>query len=123
MANKKIISIVLCAAVAMSLAACSSSSNEEETTTAETTTTEETTVETEPTGRPYDQAANEEFEEEKMYEVIKDCEGFEDMEATTPAEFFEGQSIVGVSTDGYYIMQDSGYIIPADCLQEMDLGE
>ena len=120
MANKKLISIILCASVAMSLMACSSKESEETTAATEATTAEETTVETEPTGRPYDQAANEEFEEQKIYEVTKDCEGFEDMEATTPAEFFEGQSIVGVSTDGYYIMQDNGFIVPADCLQELE---
>lgn len=122
MANKKLIALILGASMVMSLAACSSSKEAEETTTAaeETTTEATTTEETTPAGRPYDQAANEEFEEPKMYEVTKDIMGYEDMEATVECEFFEGQSIVGVSTDGYYVMQDSGYIVPLEALEELE---
>ena len=116
MANKKIIAMMLVAAMAFSVAACSSDKTEE-TTAAEETTTEETA----PTVQPYNKEANQEFEEPVMYEVIKEVPAYADLDATEVATTYsEGVCIAGVSTDGYYIMQDNGYIIEASALQVME---
>ena len=115
MANKKFITLMLVAAMAFSVVACSSDKAEE--TTAEETTTEETA----PTVQPYNKEANQEFEEPVMYEVIKEVTAYADLDATeVGATYSEGVCIAGVSTDGYYIMQDNGYIIEASCLQVME---
>ena len=115
MAKKKILTAVVCLAMVFAVAACSSSKEEE-------TTTEATTTEaTEPTVQPYNKEANQEFEEPVMYEVIKEVTAYADLDATeVGATYSEGVCIAGVSTDGYYIMQDNGYIIQTDCLQVLE---
>ena len=116
MANKKLITLMLVAAMAFSVVACSSDKTEE-TTAAEETTTEETA----PTVQPYNKEANQEFEEPVMYDVVKEVTAYADLDATeVGATYTEGVCIAGVSTDGYYIMQDNGYIIEASCLEVLE---
>ena len=114
MAKKKILALVLASCLVFSVAACSSDKADE--------TTAETTAEaTEPTVRPYDKNANQEFDEEVLYEVKKEVVAYADLDATEVAETYtEGMCITCVSTDGYYLMQNNGYIVEADCLEVLE---
>ena len=76
---------------------------------------------TEETIQPYDVENNVEFEEAKLFEVKQDVKVYSDVSATEEVdEYTEGMCILGVSTDGHYIMQDNGYIIDASCLEEVE---
>ncbi len=76
---------------------------------------------TEETVAPYDVENNVEFEEAKLFEVKQDVKVYSDVSATEEVdEYTEGMCILGVSTDGHYIMQDNGYIIDASCLEEVE---
>ena len=113
MAKKKILALVLASCLVFSVAACSSDKADE--------TTAETTEATEPTVRPYDKNANQEFDEEVLYEVKKEVVAYADLDATEVAETYtEGMCITCVSTDGYYLMQNNGYIVEADCLEVLE---
>ena len=122
MAKKKLIGLLLICALAFSVVACSGSGNDETAASDAQSSSEETTSEeTEPTARPYDKEANQEFEDEVLYEVTKEVVAYADLDATEVAETYsEGMCISGVATDGFYVMQNNGYIIQADCLEKLE---
>lgn len=119
MANKKIITMLGCTAIAASLVLAACGGDKEETS---ETTTEATTVEqTEETRIPYDVDNNTEFEEPILYEVTKEVDAYSDVSASEVGKTLpEGACVSGVSTDGYYIMLDDGNIVEAEYLTEME---
>lgn len=143
MAFKKITSIALVVTIALMMAACSKEEVAETTleTTIETETTtvacettteateatveetipeetvEETTVET-VNGIKYNVDASTEFAEPVLYEVTTEVVAYSDWQANSIALTYPvGSWITAISTDGYYVMQDNGYIIEISALQ------
>lgn len=124
MKSIKIFAVILSLSVASAFlfAACGSEdSGETSDVTVVIDTAASTTPSTEETAAPYDVENNVEFEEAKLFEVKKDVKVYSDTSATEEIdEYTEGMCILGVSTDGHYIMQDNGYIIDASCLEEVE---
>lgn len=143
MAFKKFLGLTLVLGMALSMVACSSETATEdttaatvaETTVAETTeaaeetteaieeSVEETVVEVVETvnGIRYNVDGSVDFEEPVLYEVIEEVDAYTDWQANSIALTYPvGSCISAISTDGYYVMQDNGYIIEVAALQIME---
>ena len=123
MKGLKIFAVVLSISVlaAFSITACGDKATDESSNVTVVIDTAPTTQATQETVAPYDVENNVEFEEAKLFEVKKDVKVYSDVSATEEVdEYTEGMCILGVSTDGHYIMQDNGYIIDASCLEEVE---
>ncbi|MBR6004393.1 MAG: hypothetical protein IK068_06705 [Lachnospiraceae bacterium] len=119
----KIFAVIISLSVASAFvfAACGEKETSESSDVTVVIDTAATTQKTEETVAPYDVENNVEFEEAKLFEVKQDVKVYSDVTATEEVdEYTEGMCILGVSTDGHYIMQDNGYIIDASCLEEVE---
>lgn len=131
---KKFLILGLSVAMLASLCSCSSNAEAEvsvgetvevvnttETTVTETTpevTTFETTTFETANGVKYNMDANVTFDEPLLYEVISEVTVYTDENADHIAcTYYEGTCVSAVATDGFYIMQDNGYIIEVSCVQ------
>lgn len=116
-----VVIISLSVASAFVFAACGEKETNESSDVTVVIDTAASTQNTEETVAPYDVENNVEFEEAKLFEVKQDVKVYSDVTATEEVdEYTEGMCILGVSTDGHYIMQDNGYIIDASCLEEVE---
>ncbi len=131
MNSKKILVCVLVAACLASFCACSKSEEETTSTTTETTTiattqetSESTTTETTTaviTGIPLNEESYVEFDAPVSYTVISECVAYSDTSAQTVAQTYpETAMVVGVATDGNYVILDNGFMVEASNLEVLE---
>ncbi|MCR5617489.1 MAG: hypothetical protein K6F83_04300 [Clostridiales bacterium] len=124
MKKRIVASFLICSALIFSTALSSCSKTDGAETSATVTVIVDTTPSSDTpkeTAVPYDVNNNTEFEEPILFEVTKEVIAYKDVSATEEAGLYtEGMCITGVSTDGFYIMQDDGCIIEKSCLKELD---
>lgn len=126
MKKRNIVALLIAFTMALSVASCSKDEPQEsseapvETTAAvaETTVADETVAF--PTGIPLNQAEYVEFESPIAYNVIHDADAYTDNSVQTYARtYYEGSMVIGVATDGYYVILDDGSVVVASNLEAM----
>lgn len=126
MKKVKFAAIMLACSVLVLNVGCSKSEENEETTVESTVAVVETDaiVETQttayPTGIPLNQSAYVEFESPIAYNVISDADAYTDNSVQTYATtYVAGSMVIGVATDGHYVILDNETVVEASNLEAM----
>lgn len=116
--KRKILNIILASALVLCMASCAKEPAEEETySVPESSETEESTY---PTGIPFDNNNYTEFEEPVAYNVLSDTDAYTDTDVNEYAmTYVEGSMVIGVATDGHYLVLDNRYVMEMDNLEPM----